>query len=203
MFNLPIILCASFGLVIIVLLVIIFTSSSSVKDKDTENTGLTKTVNQQKKLVDDLTKRVKTIQTQNEQLTKENEKYNKECNIASLIRKKEGLILKDGTAFFRNRMFTSGSDANQFCQLAGYTGLQKKANYNTEYSSCDPGDSWFKPGETDKGDSNIYNSYYLGYYNKDCGDSVSVGWTRASAGIDPLEAPGYAACDATTIIPKE
>lgn len=185
MFNFPILLCGFFGLVIIILVVVIIhMNSSAPTNNDTKNNQLTKTIDQQKIVIDDLTKRVKTVQTQNNQLTLENKKYKKDCDVPSLL-KKEGVVLNNNTIFFSNpnRKFATGSAAEEFCKIAGYKGLQKKANYDTSQPSCTPGDSWFSTKDGD---------YYVGYYNKPvCSKGSSEGWMNAHWSTEP---DGYAAC---------
>ena len=120
-------------------------------------------------------------------MTLENNKYKKECNVPSLIKENEGLLVKGNTAFFRNKTFKTGCAAEEFCKIAGYTGLQNKANFDTSYSSCNPGDSWFATKDGD---------YYVGYYNKaKCVDAskkdkpeAAEGWSNAHWHI---ESDGY------------
>jgi|SaaInlV_165m_DNA_2_1040747.scaffolds.fasta_scaffold07287_6 hypothetical protein len=199
MFNSSIIIYSVLGFVIIILFTVIVNRNSVIKNEEEKNSGLSKTIDQQKVVVDNQTKRVKTIQALNNQLTDENQKYKKECNIPFLLKEKDGFILKGDTAFF-TRDFVSGSDADNYCKLAGYSGLQKQANWDTTDNTCTPGDAWWM--SSNKSQDNIFDgAYYLGYYNDNvaCGGDRSDGWIRAQpTNSAPTKYPGKVACDASS-----
>ena len=199
MFNLSIIIYSVLVFLIILLFAVIVNRNSVLKNEEARNSGLSKTIDQQKVVVDNQTKRIKTIQAQNNQLTEENQKYKKECNLPFLLKEKDGFMLKGDTAFF-NREFVSGFDADNYCKLAGYPGLQKQANWDTNDNTCTPGDAWWKA--SDKSQNNIFDKvFYLGYYNdkKACGSNQGDGWLRAQrTNSSPIKYPGKVACDASS-----